>query len=347
MTVLSARCACALAPTNAWPRRPAVVVRASAAHVSLRASGVGVGYFGRARLTHLRPCDHVVPVCAVSNSHFHAFPARPRANSHRHRVLRRTNVVAKPKSFALEADDTPSSGTSHETSHETTEKTNHDHTIPVPWHRFLTRTTLVVACMVVLYSASTPYAVQDKGVSFATATMKRLACVFVARAIATRLIKPPWVRRLAEGLGKRAGGETRAVITQLKTLFTQLKSFLTSISPLVRKEVMTDGEGEESTQNEKNAPGVVGFQKKESKLRLAVANAKAKYAANPKGILLIPLIAALVGWFTNWLAVKMIFFPIGFLGVNLFQAVEGRIYGTRASRVSQIQNRTVRLPTQH
>ena len=43
----------------------------------------------------------------------------------------------------------------------------------------------------------------------------------------------------------------------------------------------------------------------------ACVNAKAKYDANPKGIILIPFVAAFVGWFTNWLAVKMIFYPIG------------------------------------
>ena len=61
--------------------------------------------------------------------------------------------------------------------------------------------------------------------------------------------------------------------------------------------------------------------------RGAFASARAKYAANPKGILLIPVVAAFVGWFTNWLAVKMIFYPIGFFGVPLAQAVEGRVYG--------------------
>jgi len=35
--------------------------------------------------------------------------------------------------------------------------------------------------------------------------------------------------------------------------------------------------------------------------------------------LLIPCIAALVGWFTNWLAVQMIFYPIKFLGIPLFR----------------------------
>ena len=34
-----------------------------------------------------------------------------------------------------------------------------------------------------------------------------------------------------------------------------------------------------------------------------------------------------MGWFTNWLAVKMIFYPIGFFGVPIAQMVEGYQYG--------------------
>jgi ABC-type uncharacterized transport system permease subunit len=36
-----------------------------------------------------------------------------------------------------------------------------------------------------------------------------------------------------------------------------------------------------------------------------------------KGAMLIPLIAAFVGWFTNWLAVKMIFYPVSFVGLDI------------------------------
>ena len=35
----------------------------------------------------------------------------------------------------------------------------------------------------------------------------------------------------------------------------------------------------------------------------------------------------MVGWFTNWLAVKMIFYPIRFFGVPVAQMVEGEMYG--------------------
>jgi uncharacterized membrane protein YheB (UPF0754 family) len=59
----------------------------------------------------------------------------------------------------------------------------------------------------------------------------------------------------------------------------------------------------------------------------AVSRAVEKFNADRKGMLLIPLVAAFVGWFTNWLAVKMIFYPINFLGIPLFQYVEGSVYG--------------------
>ena len=41
----------------------------------------------------------------------------------------------------------------------------------------------------------------------------------------------------------------------------------------------------------------------------------------------IPLVAAFVGWLTNWLAVQMIFYPIDFVGVGLKRFVTGSIYG--------------------
>jgi uncharacterized membrane protein YheB (UPF0754 family) len=50
--------------------------------------------------------------------------------------------------------------------------------------------------------------------------------------------------------------------------------------------------------------------------------AAAKFRARPGTYLLIPCIAALVGWFTNWLAVQMIFYPIKFRGIPLYQMPE-------------------------
>lgn len=41
----------------------------------------------------------------------------------------------------------------------------------------------------------------------------------------------------------------------------------------------------------------------------------------------IPLVAAFVGWLTNWLAVQMIFYPIDFMGLNLKRFVTGSIFG--------------------
>lgn len=58
-----------------------------------------------------------------------------------------------------------------------------------------------------------------------------------------------------------------------------------------------------------------------------VAGAVAKFKAQWKGALFIPVVAALVGWLTNWIAVQMIFYPIHFLGLPVKQAVLGSIYG--------------------
>ena len=47
-----------------------------------------------------------------------------------------------------------------------------------------------------------------------------------------------------------------------------------------------------------------------------------KFKARPGTYLIIPCIAALVGWFTNWLAVQMIFYPIGYWGIPLWRRPE-------------------------
>ena len=50
----------------------------------------------------------------------------------------------------------------------------------------------------------------------------------------------------------------------------------------------------------------------------AVQRALVKFKARPSTYLIIPVVAALVGWITNWLAVQMIFYPIKFRGIPLF-----------------------------
>ena len=48
-------------------------------------------------------------------------------------------------------------------------------------------------------------------------------------------------------------------------------------------------------------------------------NAVRKFKARPVTYLLIPCVAAVVGWFTNWLAVQMIFYPVKFRGIPIKQ----------------------------
>lgn len=49
---------------------------------------------------------------------------------------------------------------------------------------------------------------------------------------------------------------------------------------------------------------------------------KQKFNARPGTYLLIPVIAALVGWFTNYLAVQMIFYPVSFRGIPIWRRPE-------------------------
>jgi len=64
---------------------------------------------------------------------------------------------------------------------------------------------------------------------------------------------------------------------------------------------------------------------KTSKLERILApfrKAGAKFKQRPGTYLIIPFIAALVGWVTNYLAVQMIFYPIKYVGLDLFRKEE-------------------------
>ncbi|KAL9184794.1 hypothetical protein ACHAXT_002571 [Thalassiosira profunda] len=50
-----------------------------------------------------------------------------------------------------------------------------------------------------------------------------------------------------------------------------------------------------------------------------LATAVDKFKARPSAYLLIPLVAAFVGWFTNYLAVQMIFYPVEYRGLRLWR----------------------------
>lgn len=55
---------------------------------------------------------------------------------------------------------------------------------------------------------------------------------------------------------------------------------------------------------------------------MSIERAILKFQSRPGTYLLIPCVAAAVGWLTNWLAVQMIFYPIQFRGIPIYQAPE-------------------------
>lgn len=57
-------------------------------------------------------------------------------------------------------------------------------------------------------------------------------------------------------------------------------------------------------------------------IAMKVQMAGKKFQARPMTYLIIPCIAALVGYITNWLAVKMIFYPINFWGIPIWRRSE-------------------------
>lgn len=348
MVALGALSARPAAPALArTARRPPSAARASFSRAASKTGGV------RARVSGISH-DGVHARSRVVARASAASTARVSPLFHRRDSGRggRSDAARAPRALALGGDDADADGAdAGEEEFTTPGEEDARGAVPAPWHRFLTRTTFVVAAMVVLYSASTPYGVNDQGVSFATATAKRLACVFLARAAANRVVASRAARATAETLGARLGVAVRAFFVFGTRLAATLKLYVeASHIALLRLLASLDGEGardsEKNDLEKKNSATSASFGDETMRVtrsttpsttpfdserltgwRGALASARAKYAANPKGILLIPVVAAFVGWFTNWLAVKMIFYPIGFFGVPLAQAVEGRVYG--------------------
>jgi len=56
--------------------------------------------------------------------------------------------------------------------------------------------------------------------------------------------------------------------------------------------------------------------------KIPITNAANRFRAKPRTYLLIPVVAALVGWLTNWLAVQMIFYPVHYRGIPLYRKHE-------------------------
>jgi len=57
-------------------------------------------------------------------------------------------------------------------------------------------------------------------------------------------------------------------------------------------------------------------------LREPISNAASRFKAKPRTYLLIPCVAAMVGWLTNWLAVQMIFYPVKYRGLPIYRRNE-------------------------
>ncbi|GFH57307.1 hypothetical protein CTEN210_13783 [Chaetoceros tenuissimus] len=71
-----------------------------------------------------------------------------------------------------------------------------------------------------------------------------------------------------------------------------------------------------TTANEDNQESH-SISKREKFLKAPIRKAVKKFKTKPGTYLLIPCIAAIVGWFTNWLAVQMIFYPIKYRGLPI------------------------------
>jgi len=53
-----------------------------------------------------------------------------------------------------------------------------------------------------------------------------------------------------------------------------------------------------------------------------IINAMKRFKEKPITYLIIPCVAAVVGWVTNWLAVQMIFYPVSYRGLSLYRREE-------------------------
>lgn len=314
-----------VAPPSSSSQRPAAVACVNVSRPSGRGSVKSVSAFVRVRRTRL--CTARSGAWSASPNTYPVYSVYTSRGDSRW-IVRGTRFRHKPRALVLDDPGSTAGSSPEDSLSKELDEIENEYEIPAPWHSFLTKTTLVVAAMVILYSSSQSYAVNDKGVSFAWATGKRLACVAAGRFLAKRAMRSSTVRDAAHRLGKSAGKEIRTIVNTFKAIFEYLKSFSVALMPVKRK----DGPGSSGMSFSTESLHVpIETQKNQTQnltgIKLAFSNAKAKYDLNPNGIMLIPVIAAFVGWFTNLLAVKMIFFPIAFLGVPLAQAVEGHIYG--------------------
>ena len=106
----------------------------------------------------------------------------------------------------------------------------------------------------------------------------------------------------------------------LHAFTTPLPSHLISHSTVMSKPVP------QTVRTHRDAHPLLSFSKKSESYHPRKMNiftkAVAKFKARPGTYLMIPVVAALVGWITNWMAVQMIFYPIQFWGIPLYRRPE-------------------------
>jgi hypothetical protein len=110
-----------------------------------------------------------------------------------------------------------------------------------------------------------------------------------------------------------------AMVACMRFMFGNVKK-LTSFMQH-KKEIDSSGVSSKDSNGSNQRIGIDGYVKR------SIARAVGKFKANPKGAMFIPVVAAFVGYITNWLAVKMIFYPVAFWGPAFWRALEGNLYG--------------------
>ena len=73
-------------------------------------------------------------------------------------------------------------------------------------------------------------------------------------------------------------------------------------------------------------PGAAGRGARRAAVRGGARRLWKRFKGDWRGYCMIPITAAFVGWFTNWLAVKMIFYPLEFRGIP-FRVLEDQPFG--------------------
>jgi len=90
-----------------------------------------------------------------------------------------------------------------------------------------------------------------------------------------------------------------------------------------RNRIVSHGRGNNNNRTQLRTNGKeIEKIKIKQKIMNAFIKAGNKFKARPQTYLMIPIIAACVGWITNWMAVQMIFYPTNFIGIPFYRVPE-------------------------